>query len=85
MIALGSKVRDTVTGLTGIVVSRTEWLNGCARLGVQPQELKDGKPVDMTVVDEPQLEVVDAEHPATKDRQTTTGGPKDDVSATTRH
>jgi hypothetical protein len=46
VVKLGDKVKDRVTGLTGIVIARTDWLNGCIRMTVQPQELKDGKPVD---------------------------------------
>ena len=34
---LGDEVKDTITGFKGIVVARTEWLNGCARVTVQPQ------------------------------------------------
>lgn len=62
-INLGAKVRDKITGFTGIVTSRTEWLNGCLRYGVQPQELHDGKPIDAHVFDEPQLEVLEASTP----------------------
>lgn len=58
MIKLGSKVRDTITGLTGIAVVRSEWLWGCVRIGVQARELKDGKPVEETWFDENRLEVV---------------------------
>lgn len=83
-IKLGSKVRDKVTGLEGIAIARTEWLNGCFRIVIQPQEFKDGKPVESYCVDEPQLEVVDDEHILTKGRQTSTGGPKDDAAATRR-
>lgn len=57
-LELGTKVKDKVTGLTGIITTRTEFLHGCVRVGVQPQELKDGKPVDPVSFDEPQLEVL---------------------------
>lgn len=57
-INLGDKVKDRITGFTGIVVARTEWLYGCVRCTVQPQETKDGKPVDNQTIDEPQLDVV---------------------------
>lgn len=57
-VKLGAKVRDTITGLEGIVIHKTEWLNGCWRIGVQPQELKDGKPVEYSVFDVEQLELV---------------------------
>ncbi len=58
MVNLGDKVTDRVSGLTGIVVARTEWMYGCVRCLVQPQEVKDGKPVESTSVDEPQLDVL---------------------------
>jgi hypothetical protein len=60
MINLGDKVKDVVTGLTGIAVAKTHYLQGCARFAVQPQDLKDGRPVEVYWVDEPQLEVVEA-------------------------
>jgi hypothetical protein len=59
MVNLGDKVKDVVTGLTGIAVAKTHYLQGCARIGVQPQELKDGKPVEASWFDEPQLEVIE--------------------------
>lgn len=57
-IKLGQKVRDTITGLEGIAVARSEYLYGCVRIGIQPQEVKEGKPADWVYVDEPQLRVV---------------------------
>lgn len=56
-IELGQKVRDTITGMEGIAIARTEWMNGCVRVTVRPQVLKDGVPVDSQTFDEPQLEV----------------------------
>jgi hypothetical protein len=61
MANLGDKVKDTVTGLTGIVVAKTRYLQGCTRIAVQPQEVKDGKPVEASWFDEPQLQVVEPE------------------------
>ncbi len=60
MIGLGDKVRDRITGVTGIVVARTQWINGCIRICVQPQEVKDGKPVDTSVFDIEELVRVEA-------------------------
>ena len=57
-VGLGARVKDPISGLTGIAVSRTEFLYGCVRVGVQPEALHDGKPIDQVFVDEPQLEVV---------------------------
>ena len=56
----GDTVKDTVTGFTGVAICRTEWLNGCVRIGIQPQKLKDGRPVESDTIDETQLELVKA-------------------------
>lgn len=61
MIQLGRKVKDVVTGVTGVVVARTEWLYGCVRITFQPQ-LKEGKMPDTITLDEQQLEDL-GEHP----------------------
>ena len=58
MIKLGSKVRDRLTGLTGIATAKTEWLYGCVRIGIEPQELKDGKPIEAQWFDEQRVEAV---------------------------
>jgi hypothetical protein len=61
VIKLGDPVRDKITGYKGIVVARTEWLNGCVRLVVQARKLHEGKPVEPQTFDEPQLELEEAE------------------------
>ena len=58
-IKLGDKVKDKITGLTGIAIGITNWLYGCRRITIQPQESKDGKPADAFTVDEPQLEILE--------------------------
>lgn len=58
-IKLGMKVKDTVSGLTGIAVARTEWLNGCTRYSIQPPIDKDLKVPDNYCVDEQQLEIIE--------------------------
>lgn len=57
-IKLGSIVKDPISGLVGIAVSRTVWVWGCTRIAVQPQEIKDGKPVEESWFDEVRLEVI---------------------------
>lgn len=54
----GDRVQDKISGAKGIVVARTEWIYGCVRLSVQPEDVKDGKPADCFVVDEPQATVL---------------------------
>ena len=70
---LGDKVKDTVTGFTGIVIGRTTFLHGCVRCGVQSDKLKDGRPSDAVWIDEPQLEIVKSK--AVKEGDHNTGGP----------
>ena len=57
-IKLGDEVQDTISGLTGKVIAIAYFLYGCIRVGVQPRDLKDGKPVESTYFDEPQLKLV---------------------------
>lgn len=57
MVKLGSKVTDSITGLTGIAIARCEYLNGCISVQVQPQETKDGEPVRPAWLDEQRLDV----------------------------
>lgn len=59
---LGKVVRDRVTGFTGTITCRTEWLNRCVRYNVQPRMItKDGeqhKLPETQSFDEDQLELV---------------------------
>ncbi len=55
----GSKVRDRVSGYTGIIISRTEHMNGCRQYGVNAPVDDTGKMVDGYNIDEQQLELVD--------------------------
>ena len=59
MIELGQKVRDLVTGFTGIAIYRCEYLHGCVRIGVTPRVVDDGKLGEVQSFDEPALEVVE--------------------------
>ncbi len=62
-IILGSKVRDTVTGLTGIAVTRTEHLHKCDRCLVQPPCKDDGSIPPAYMIDGISLEVLAAPTP----------------------
>ena len=75
MIELGDKVKDMVTGFTGIVIAKTEWLNKCRRITVQSVQLQEGKPVTFEF-DLEQLEVVEA-GALRLEKELATGGPKD--------
>lgn len=59
MIRLGQKVRDVVTGFTGIADCRMEWMNGCVRFSVQPPVKKGSAFVpESKSFDQEQLEVL---------------------------
>jgi hypothetical protein len=79
MITLGDKVKDKVTGFTGIAVARTEWLNGCVRISVQPEGVtKEGATFKIEAFDLEQLEVTKPAKAAIAPKKT--GGPMPDVS-----
>lgn len=58
MISLGDKVKDTVTGYSGIAVVKCIYLQGCDRFGVQASVDKEGKKPEWEYFDEPQLKVL---------------------------
>ena len=55
---LGKTGRDKITGFSGVLTARCEFLTGCNRYCVQPTELKDGKPIDSIYFDEAQIEIM---------------------------
>ena len=60
MVKLGSYVRDKVTGLTGYVMARTEYLTGCVHIGIAPNKVKqDGTMPDWQWIDEGRCDVVE--------------------------
>lgn len=71
-IELGDIAADKITGFEGVVIGDTKWLHGCRRLTLQPKKMHDGKPVDATSFDEPQLKLVKK---AVVETTAETGGP----------
>ena len=55
---LGFTVKDQISGFTGVVTAKTEWLNGCVRYGVQSRKLNDGEPLAAQWFDEDDLLVL---------------------------
>jgi len=54
--ALGVELKDIVTGFTGIVMGRTDYLTGCNHYGLCPRKLsKEGKLDDWQWLDESRL------------------------------
>jgi hypothetical protein len=56
---LGQRVKDRVTGFTGIATNRLEYLNGCIQYCVKPQHKEGEKIPDGEYIDQQQLELVD--------------------------
>jgi len=79
-IALGARVRDTVTGFTGVATARVEYLNGCIQYCVKPVVGDDGKMPDGEYLDIGQLEVVDG---GVSVPRRDTGGPMSDTPSAT--
>lgn len=74
-IKLGEKVKDSITGFSGVTIARTDWLYGCVRFGVQTSELHEGKPIDPVWFDEAQLVSIESGQSGSAD---TPAGPKSD-------
>jgi len=54
---LGDRVRDKITGFTGIAIARCDYLYGCISIEVMSEKLLNGNPVSIWV-DDVQLEVL---------------------------
>ncbi|WP_309086432.1 hypothetical protein [Chelativorans sp.] len=55
---LGTKVRDRITGFSGVVTGRVEYLTGCNQVLVSPPAKEDGSLVAAEWLDEQRLEVI---------------------------
>lgn len=53
---LGKEYKDKISGFIGVAVAKTEWINGCVRITLQPKLDKDGKIQDNVCLDIEQLE-----------------------------
>lgn len=74
-VQLGMRAKDKITGLSGIVVAITRWLNGCVRVTLQPEKLDSGKVRDSHTFDVEQVEVITAKTEHTTETRPS-GGPK---------
>lgn len=77
---LKDEVKDIITGFSGVIIARIEWLNGCVRYVVQTRKRSpDGKIIEDTI-DEQQLVYL---HPPKfiKEKKNKSGGPMPKVSS----
>jgi hypothetical protein len=75
-IKLGEEVKDRVTGFQGIAVSRTTYLQGCDRIGVQPKAKKDMTLPDIESFDDVDLVVTGKGITEEKEEIKDPGGPR---------
>lgn len=82
MVKLGSNVKDTLTGFSGMATGRSEWLYGCTRIYIEPAEMREGKPIEGQWFDEQRVEVIKEQGPVVSaDSDAKTGGPQHDPSS----
>lgn len=62
MIKLGQRVRDRISGFSGVVTAYSQHLNGCDRVWISPPVDKDGKIVEGMWIDIYSLDVVDEQN-----------------------
>jgi hypothetical protein len=77
-IELGQKVKEPMSGLTGVAYGRCVYLNGCARIAVV-QEVNRNNDMKMEWLDEEILEVTHKKK-VVEEKQHRTGGPGPKVS-----
>lgn len=61
MIKRGDRAEDRVSGLTGLVIGRSEYLFSGPQILLVPQEVKDGQPVSGTWLDEDRCKALPGE------------------------
>jgi len=55
-VQLGQEYHDRISGFIGVATSRTEYLYGCVRVGLESRKAgADGKPLDTQYFDEQRL------------------------------
>lgn len=57
---LGTKVRDVITQVVGILTARIEFINGCVQYAITQPVQPDGKVPDSHWIDHQRIQVVDA-------------------------
>lgn len=58
-VKLGDRVKDTISGFKGIMVSHAKHLHGCDTIGVKPEVLHDGQPIECQWFDILRMELVE--------------------------
>ncbi len=73
-VKLGGKVKDKISGFTGVIISEHRYLNGCVRFSIQPSIDKDGELPKIETFDKPQLELIASDVVESEPEHNRTGG-----------
>lgn len=73
MIELGMKAKDTITGFTGTITGKCEYISGCIQFFLTPKVDKDGKTQEGDWFDHQRIEPVGKKKPV---KSSNTGGPQ---------
>ncbi len=57
-LELGDRVRDTITGFTGVYIAHTRWLTGCDRITIESEKPKAGEDSKLISFDFTRIELV---------------------------
>lgn len=57
MSNLGKWATDKITGFSGVITSKHEYLTGCSQYGIQPPIKQDGSLPDVKYFDEGRIEI----------------------------
>lgn len=80
--ALGSRVRDRVTGFAGVAVASSLWASGYQTVNIESDQLKDGAPIGQHTFALMRVELVEAGTPkVTPQSVARSGGPQRDPSS----
>lgn len=71
-VLLGQAVKDIITGFSGVVTGRVEYLTGCNQVLVAPKVGKEGGWVDACWLDEQRVKVLNKKR-VTLDNRTSPG------------
>lgn len=72
----GSRVKDTVTGFTGIILGRTDYLTGCVHYGLAKESVNDkGGIDDWSWFDESRIELIKKNATSVEPKEEKPGGP----------
>lgn len=75
---LGKKAKDKITGFTGIITSKINYITGCDQYGLTPAVSKEGKIGDSQWFDENRIKIIGKGVSIASVRGKINGGPNRD-------